>query len=207
MAHPKHKEVRERYKQRCGYCGVEETATGGELTVDHYRPVVFGGDDTDENLVYACFRCNLYKADFFPSSVDENNQHRVLHPLLDNVSLHIKENTLSGFLDPLSETGKFHIRLLRLNRPQLVEYPLRCYMSKLLLIGAIERSTEARLLLVGEPGSGKSVSLRHSGPPNRSTMDARLRSPATPTICVIIQNRSTRLRRASLSKPNRLAAH
>jgi hypothetical protein len=27
-----------------------------------------GGDDGDDNLVYACFRCNLFKADFHPTS-------------------------------------------------------------------------------------------------------------------------------------------
>ena len=39
---------------RCGYCGVSETSSGGELTIDHYRPVSQNGDDSDDNLVYAC---------------------------------------------------------------------------------------------------------------------------------------------------------
>lgn len=56
MAHPKNLEVRQRYEGRCGYCGVSEGETGGELTVDHFRPLCAGGDDTDDNLVYCCFR-------------------------------------------------------------------------------------------------------------------------------------------------------
>ncbi len=56
MAHPSHEEVRRRYRQACGYCGVSETDAGGALTVDHYRPVADGGDDSEDNLVYACFR-------------------------------------------------------------------------------------------------------------------------------------------------------
>lgn len=64
MPHPRHQEVRQRYQRCCGYCGVTETEGGGELTVDHFRPVSAGGDDREENLVYACFRCNLYKGDF-----------------------------------------------------------------------------------------------------------------------------------------------
>ncbi len=54
MAHPKHHAVRQRYGGCCGYCGLSETDTGGELTVDHFRPLSAGGDDGDGNLVYAC---------------------------------------------------------------------------------------------------------------------------------------------------------
>jgi HNH endonuclease len=56
VAHPKLDAVRQRYQYRCGYCGVSETDTGGELTVDHYRPVTAGGDDSDDNLIYCCPR-------------------------------------------------------------------------------------------------------------------------------------------------------
>ena len=66
MAHPKHEQVRQHYGQRCGYCGITETDAGGELTIDHYRPVAAGGNDSDDNLVYACFRCNQYCGRFVP---------------------------------------------------------------------------------------------------------------------------------------------
>jgi HNH endonuclease len=55
MAHPRHEEVRGRYHNRCGYCSVSETETGGELTIDHFQPVSAGGNDSDDNLVYCCF--------------------------------------------------------------------------------------------------------------------------------------------------------
>ena len=42
MAHPRHEEVRRRYGLRCGYCGVSEAETGGELTVDHFSTRVRG---------------------------------------------------------------------------------------------------------------------------------------------------------------------
>jgi hypothetical protein len=58
MAHPRHQVVRERYRRCCGYCQVSEIETGGELTIDHFQPVTAGGDDSDDNLVYACFRDN-----------------------------------------------------------------------------------------------------------------------------------------------------
>ena len=121
MAHPKQEQVRQSYRFRCGYCGVSETGSGGELTIDHFRPVSKGGDDRDDNLVYACNRCNQFKSDFFPDPATSAPEHRLLHPLLDNAELHFREDDY-GRLQALSATGLFHIRKLRLNRPQLVEY-------------------------------------------------------------------------------------
>ena len=70
MAHPRLPTVRERYAFCCGYCGVSEADVGGELTVDHFCPVSAGGDDSDENLVYACVRCNQYKGALRPEATD-----------------------------------------------------------------------------------------------------------------------------------------
>ncbi len=79
------------------------------------------GDDSDNNLVYACNRCNQFKSDFFPNPASSTPELRILHPLLDEVKLHFREDDY-GLLHGLSVTGLFHIRKLRLNRPQLVEY-------------------------------------------------------------------------------------
>jgi len=125
VAHAKHGEVRLLYGQRCGYCGVAEIDAAGELTVDHYRPVSAGGGDGDENLVYACSRCNLYKGDFWPSEEDVANGRRVLHPLKDSIELHLRLDDPSGHLQPLTDTGRFHITMLHLNRPALIAYRLR----------------------------------------------------------------------------------
>ena len=92
MAHPKHEQVRQRYNHRCGYCGVSEVDVGSELTVDHYQPLSADGDDSDDNLVYACMKCNQYKGDFFPTDDDLAYGRRVLHPLRDDVSDHVREN-------------------------------------------------------------------------------------------------------------------
>jgi hypothetical protein len=132
MAHPRHEDVRQRYQRRCGYCGVSEVDTGGELTVDHHRPVSAGGDDSDDNLIYACFRCNTYKGDFDPDDGDAKAGRRVLHPLLDPIALHLHENEAAGLLEPRTETGRFHIFLLRLNRPELVEHRRTRRLAQLL---------------------------------------------------------------------------
>ena len=132
MAHAKHQEVRERYHAQCGYCSVSEDDAGGEFTVDHFVPASAGGNDDDDNLVYACFRCNLFKADFLPTDVDEKSGHVLLHPLRDNVQAHLRMNDISGRLEPLTETGRFQITLLHLNRPALVSYRMRKRFQELL---------------------------------------------------------------------------
>ena len=132
MPHPRLAAVRQRYDFRCGYCGVSEVDSAGELTVDHYQPVTAGGDDADDNLVYACPRCNTYKGDFFPSSDDLARGVRVLHPLLDDVATHIEEDQQSGRLAGITDAGRFHITLLHLNRPALVEHRLRQRLDALL---------------------------------------------------------------------------
>jgi hypothetical protein len=93
---------------------------GGELTVDHYRPTSAGINEIDENLVYACIRCNQFKGDFFPNTDDLERGRRILHPLNDDIFNHIRENLQMGHVEALSETGHFHIFLLQLNRPALV---------------------------------------------------------------------------------------
>jgi hypothetical protein len=131
VAHPKHEQVRARYSRRCAYCGIGEADAGGELTVDHYRPVAAGGDDGDDNLVYACFRCNLYKGVFFPNSSELALGRRILHPLLDDAHKHLQVNLQTGEVESLTETGRFHVALLRLNRPELIQFRLRRRLAAL----------------------------------------------------------------------------
>ncbi len=53
--------VRQRANFACEFCGVTETDTGGELTIDHFQPTTKGNGDNPDNLFYCCSRCNLYK--------------------------------------------------------------------------------------------------------------------------------------------------
>lgn len=146
MAHPKHADVRDRYHRCCGYCGVGEDDAGCELTVDHFVPLAAGGGDDDENLVYACFRCNLFKADFFPSDADRLSGNVLLHPLRDVLSAHFQLEEESGRLEALTDTGRFHVHLLRLNRPGLVSMRLRKLFQSLLAARQILLESEVREL-------------------------------------------------------------
>lgn len=107
--------IRARYQYRCGYCGVEESEAGAELTVDHFQPRAHGGSDDPDNLVYCCSACNQFKGDCWqPNSIEQ-----ILHPLRDNLAEHIAE-LKNGQLQALTKRGSFHIDLLHLNRSALI---------------------------------------------------------------------------------------
>jgi len=79
--------VRLAYNFRCGYCDIHENEIGSELEIDHFRPLVSGGDDKFENLVYCCSACNRNKRDYWP----EDKIERLLHPQHDDRPLHLRE--------------------------------------------------------------------------------------------------------------------
>ena len=55
--------VLRRDSQRCGYCGKSAN------TIDHILPRSRGGQDTWENLVACCLRCNNLKSDRTPAEM------------------------------------------------------------------------------------------------------------------------------------------
>lgn len=111
--------VRVAFDYRCGYCGVTEIWAGGELEIDHFRPVARGGSDALTNLVYACASCNRFKSDYWPDD-DSPDSLKLLHPDEDDLAAHIFEAS-NGRLVGFTSRGWFHIRWLHLNRPQLIE--------------------------------------------------------------------------------------
>jgi hypothetical protein len=110
--------VRQRAGFACEYCGVAESDSGAELTIDHFRPENKGGTGTDDNLVYCCYRCNEYKSDYFSDSEEKPSVWNPRTSLYEEHFLEMEDGVLNG----LTITGEFTIRLLRLNRPLLVAY-------------------------------------------------------------------------------------
>ncbi len=113
--------VRQRAHCGCEFCGVTETDTGGELTIDHFQPRSQGGVDDLENLVYCCHRCNQYKADYWPY---QPSDVPLWNPRQDSPDTHIML-LADGTLYPLTAVGEFTIRRLRLNRSPLIAYRLQ----------------------------------------------------------------------------------
>ncbi len=132
MPHPLHEQVRQTFAFRCAYCGVGEAEAGGEFTVDHYQPRAAGGSDDLSNLLYACHRCNQYKGEFWSSAEQLAAGFYVLNPQRHDLAKHLRENELTGELEALTETGAFHLRLLHLNRPQLIARRLERRATELL---------------------------------------------------------------------------
>ncbi len=113
--------VRRRANFACEYCGIRETDAGSELTLDHYQPPLKGGDDSPENLVYCCHRCNEYKSDYFPATTE---QPFIWNPRISLASQHFIELE-DGHLKGLTKEGEFTIRLLKLNRVQLLAFRIK----------------------------------------------------------------------------------
>jgi hypothetical protein len=120
VPHPSLQVIRQRYGFACGYCGVSEADVGGELTVDHFQPRAAGGGDDEDNLVYACIRCNQYKGMLHADPGAAQDDRRLLHPLRDEFTAHLYEDLSTGLLEGLTERGRFQIEALRLNRPALI---------------------------------------------------------------------------------------
>lgn len=108
-------DTRDRFAGRCGYCGIAEDEGGARLTMDHYRPVFQGGTDDPENLVYCCHAFNEFKGDYW----SDEPARRFLRPLVDEIGSHLTEQG-DHRLAPLTERGRLHVDLLRLNRPELI---------------------------------------------------------------------------------------
>jgi hypothetical protein len=113
--------VRERAQSACEYCGVTETDSAGALTVDHYHPTTRGGTDDFENLLYCCYRCNLYKAGYSP---DPGSVSLLWNPRRESIQIHLLLLD-DGTLYPVTPEGVFTLARLRLNRPPLVSYRLK----------------------------------------------------------------------------------
>jgi len=118
-------EIREQVRQRanfaCEFCGVTETDVGGELTLDHFQPTAKGGNDSPENLLYCCARCNQYKADYWPTHPGDLS---LWNPRREPFAQHFDEQD-DGTLEHRTVAGLFTLKRLRLNRQPLVAHRLR----------------------------------------------------------------------------------
>lgn len=114
-------QVRRRAHFACEFCEVTETDTGGELTIDHFRPQAKGGTDHFDNLLYCCSRCNQYKLDYWPARLEDVS---LWNPRSSPRAAHFLELE-DGILHPLTQIGAFTIKRLRLNRVPLVAYRRR----------------------------------------------------------------------------------
>ena len=60
------KNILKRDNNTCQYCGKNKS----EITIDHILPKDKGGNDTWNNLVVACKRCNMIKGNYLLKDID-----------------------------------------------------------------------------------------------------------------------------------------
>jgi 5-methylcytosine-specific restriction endonuclease McrA len=60
---------------KCGYCG-----SYGDLTIDHILPKSRGGQNSWENLITCCHKCNVKKGDRMPEEVGFVLSHKPFKP-------------------------------------------------------------------------------------------------------------------------------
>ena len=111
--------LRDEFLFRCVYCLVRERwcHNGHEnFGVDHLKPKSVAPELACQypNLLYVCNSCNCRKGDAWP----------IPDPIRSPYGLHI-ETCGNGSVKPLTDDGKYLIRLLQLNRDELVNYRLR----------------------------------------------------------------------------------
>lgn len=114
-------QVRQRFKQRCGYCGIHESLFPdgeGSFVVDHFRPKNRYPEQANDpsNLVYTCRACNLAKG-----ALDSD---RLVDPNRDRMSEHLRMEN-SGHIAGITEKGEFTVQVLLLNRASAVAFRRR----------------------------------------------------------------------------------
>ena len=114
--------VRADFRQCCAYCCLHEFWLGGvgNFELDHYRPVSHFPHLRRDfyNLRYACHLCNLTKSDYWPSQELESAGIGLVDLTADAYDNHFYLED-HGTLQPMTDSAKVTIALLRLNSAHL----------------------------------------------------------------------------------------
>lgn len=119
-------QISQECESRCVYCDILIAEAGGEgCALDHFRPQEkFPGLRNDpNNLVISCSKCNRYKSNHWPISIQVQHSHDgkvgFIDPFLTN-RLQYFNVGIDGVLVPLQGPSDYIIRLLNLNRPSRI---------------------------------------------------------------------------------------
>lgn len=121
--------LRPDFQFRCAYCLTHEYyfLDGEAGEVDHHRPLrppkSLGLDFSHlrsayDNLYWCCPRCNLYKGNRWPTSVQYAAGIRFLDPCAEDHDDHWETHP-DGTVSAKTATGRYTIQKIRLDRPRL----------------------------------------------------------------------------------------
>lgn len=113
------RDLREDFKNSCGYCGDEDSFTGGFRTyqIDHFVPKkeMVNLCETDySNLVYSCFYCNNKKSSDWPTgdeTVHNNGEEGYIDPCHDHYPKQFKRNELGKIISITPLGAYMHSKL------------------------------------------------------------------------------------------------
>jgi hypothetical protein len=110
------REVVERARERCEYCGLAQAGQEATFHIDHVVPVSSGGPTTLENLALACVSCSLRKGarQRAPDPADGSDV-KLFNPRRDAWNKHFAWNGTEIIAQ--TPTGRCTIAALQLNRP------------------------------------------------------------------------------------------
>jgi hypothetical protein len=114
------REVLQRAKGRCEYCGVHQHDRLFAHEIDHIYAEKHGGQSQSNNLSVACSECNRFKgSDLCSLDPVTNTIVALFHPRQQLWRDHFR---LKGnIIEPLTPTGRVTERLLRFNEADTVE--------------------------------------------------------------------------------------
>ena len=113
--------VRQRAKNRCEYCLLEQEHA--ELThhIEHIIAKQHGGSDEADNLALACHRCNLRKGPNV-TGIDPDTEQIVtlFHPRRDDWHGHFRFH--GPYIEGITPNGRATVRVLALNDARRLEF-------------------------------------------------------------------------------------
>ena len=114
------KEVAERANYRCEYCKMPQLSIQLKHEPDHILPRKHGGENTLENLAFACFNCNRHKGTDI-SSFDDLTGILVafFNPRINIWSEHFQMQNAE--IIPLTPEARVTVKILQLNVAERIE--------------------------------------------------------------------------------------
>jgi hypothetical protein len=113
--------LRHDFYYACAYCSISEVeAQGISFHIEHHKPKKTKDADVEDydNKMYACYLCNGYKSDEWPTPEEMALGMRFLRPDQDDYAEHF-ELKADVVLHPLTTPAQYTELLLRLNRDEL----------------------------------------------------------------------------------------
>ena len=105
----------------CEYCYSQAAFSPSPFEIEHIMPKALGGANTVDNLAFACSGCNMSKGVRIEGTDAVTGLiFPLYHPRRDRWSAHFAWHNSGLEIIGVSPTGRVTVKLLKLNRPNVV---------------------------------------------------------------------------------------